>query len=104
MNREMRRKLKITKEQDEILSRLESGRLINAGSKVKLKYDQITSRKDWEKLNQKYKDFVETNKDKEFTVQIDEKVHNMYKLVSLEEDTMEPKFLFWVGDLLLIDT
>jgi hypothetical protein len=104
MNREMRRKLKITKEQDEIFERLRSGKLITAGSKVKLKYDQITCRKDWEELNQKYKDFVETNKDKELTVQIDEKVHNMYKLVSLEEDTMEPKFLFWVGDLLLIDT
>lgn len=103
MNRETRRKLKITKEQSDIFDRLSSGKLINAGSKVKLKYDQITSRKDWATLNQKYKDFVEENKDKEFTVQIDEKIHNMFRLVSLEEDTTEPKLLFWVGDLMLID-
>lgn len=103
MNRETRRKLKITKEQSDIFDRLSSGKLINAGSKVKLKYDQITSRKDWATLNQKYKDFVEENKDKEFTVQIDEKIHNMFRLVSLEEDTTEPKLLFWVGDLTLLD-
>ena len=54
-------------------------------------------------MNQRYKNFVETNKDNELTVQIDEKVHNMYKLVSLVEDTTEPKFLFWVGDLILLD-
>ena len=104
MNRETRRKLKITKEQADIFERLKEGRSINAGSKVKLKYDQIVSRKDWAALNQKYKDFVETNKDGEFTVQIDEKIHNMFKLVSLEEDTMEPKFLFWVGDLEMVKT
>ena len=103
MNRETRRKLKITKEQADIFDRLSQGKLIEAGSRVKLKYDQIVSRKDWEKLNQKYKNFVEENKDNEFTVQIDEKVHNMYKLVSLKEDPTEPKFLFWVGDLILLD-
>jgi hypothetical protein len=103
MNRETRRKLKITKEQADIFDRLSSGKLINAGSKVRLKYDQITSREDWATLNQKYKNFVEANKDSEFTVQIDEKIHNMYKLVSLAEDTTEPKFLFWVGDLILLD-
>jgi hypothetical protein len=103
MNRETRRKLKITKEQADIFDRLSSGKLINAGSKVRLKYDQITSREDWATLNQKYKNFVEANKDNEFTVQIDEKIHNMYKLVSLAEDTTEPKFLFWVGDLILLD-
>lgn len=103
MNRETRRKLKITKEQAEIFDRLSQGRLIDTGSKVKLKYDQITSREDWATLNQKYKDFVEANKDKEFTVQIDEKLHNMFRLVSLEEDTTDPRLLFWVGDLILLD-
>jgi hypothetical protein len=103
LNRAQRRKLKITKEQADIFDRLSQGELISAGSKVRLKYDQIVSRKDWETLNKKYKDFVETNKDIEFTVKIDENVHDMYKLVSLEEDTTEPKFLFWVGDLILID-
>ena len=103
MNRETRRKLKITKEQADVFDRLAQGKLIAAGSKVKLKYDQIVSRKDWATLNQKYKDFIETNKDGEFTVQINEKIPDTFKLISFEEDVTEPKFLFWVGDLLLLD-
>ena len=104
MNRATRRKLKVTKEQGDIFDRLASGELISAGSKVKLKYEQITTRKDYESLAQKYKDFIESRKDDIFTVVIDEKIHNMFKLVSLEEDTMEPKFLFWVGDLEMVKT
>ena len=106
MNRETRRKLKISKDEADVFDRITSGDfdLIHAGSKVKLKYDQMVARKDWASLNKKYKDFVESNKEKELTVVIDEKVHDMFKMVSLEENTMEPKFLFWVGDLIPVVT
>jgi len=106
LNRETRRKLKITKEQADVLERLRKNRedehVFKDGEKVKLNYEQIVKRNDWEKLNQKYKKFVEESKDSILTIQIDEIVHNKYKLISFKEDTMEPKFLFWVGDLLIL--
>jgi predicted RNA-binding protein with TRAM domain len=111
INREERRKRGLTKEQAETLEyylKLENtpdDKLIDNGSKVKFKYEQITSEKDWVRKSEKYRTFVEENKDKEFTVLIENtKIHNKYKLVSLVEDETDPKWLFWVGDLQRIDT
>jgi hypothetical protein len=110
INREERRKRGLTKEQAELLEyywKLENTPnepLIDDGVKVKFKYEQIVSGADYKHLAQKYRDFIEENKDKEFTVLIeDTKIHNKYKLVSLVEDETDPKFLFWVGHLELID-
>jgi len=110
INREERRKRGLTKEQAEMLEyylKLENtpdDKLIDAGSKVKFKYEQIINGVDYKRLSQKYKDFVEKNKDKEFTVLIENtKIHNKYKLVSLVEDKTDPKWLFWVGDLIRVD-
>jgi predicted RNA-binding protein with TRAM domain len=110
INREERRKRGLTKEQAETLEyylKLENtpdDKLIDNGSKVKFKYEQITSEKDWVRKLEKYRTFVEENKDKEFTVLIEDiKVHNKYKMVSLVEDETDPKWLFWVGDLIRVD-
>lgn len=111
INREQRRKMKWTKEQADayeyykMLENTPDEMLIDAGSKVKLKYEQIVGRKDYSKMRSDYKEFVEENKEKEFTILIsDDKIHNKYKLVSLEEDTKDPKWLFWVGDLVRTGT
>ena len=40
------------------------------------------------------------NKDTVFTVEYDEKYKNKPSLVCLKEDTTDPKWLFWVGDLI----
>lgn len=102
MNRKMRRSLKITKEQSDILDKLSSGEMLECGSKVKLKYNQIIARKDWDKLSKNYKTFVEENKDVEFTIE-ETDAKNLFKMVSLREDTTDPKWLFWVGDLILLE-
>jgi len=105
INRAQRRKMKMTNAQADayeyylMIQDTPDELLIGAGSKVKIKYEQIMKRKDYPIMHSDYKKFVETNKETEFTVLIDEKVHNKYKMVSLKEDVKEPRWLFWVGDL-----
>ena len=71
------------------------------GDKVKIDYVGITSRVDYDKRRPEYRTFIEENKDKIFTVLYDEKYRNNPWLVSLEEDTTEPKWLFTTSDLIL---
>ena len=67
--------------------------------KVNLNYKRITSEKDYFKRQKKYRKFLEENKDKVFTVEYDRN-HPDGKLVCLEEDTTEPKWLFTSYDLI----
>ena len=71
------------------------------GDKVKLDYDKITSIPDYTNRKPEYRNFIETNKDKVFTVKYDDKYRNNPWLVSLEEDTTEPRWLFTTSDLIL---
>lgn len=71
------------------------------GDKVTLDYLGITSRVDYDKRRPEYRNFIEENKDKIFTVKYDEKYRNNPWLVSLEEDTTEPRWLFTTSDLIL---
>ena len=71
------------------------------GDKVKIDYKSITSRVDYEKRRPEYRNFIEENKDVVFTVKYDEKYRNNPWLVSLEEDTTEPRWLFTTSDLIL---
>ena len=71
------------------------------GDKVKIDYLGITSRIDYDKRRPEYRNFIEENKDKIFTVKYDEKYRNNPWLVSLEEDTTEPRWLFTTSDLIL---
>lgn len=71
------------------------------GDKVKFNYEGIVSRVDYEKRRPEYRDFIEQNKNTIFTVKYDEKYRNNPWLVSLEEDTTEPRWLFTTSDLIL---
>ena len=73
------------------------------GDKVKIDYLGITSRADYERRRPEYRDFIENNKDTVFTVKYDEKYRHNPWLVSLEEDTTEPRWLFTTSDLILIE-
>ena len=71
------------------------------GDKVKINYESITSRIDYEKRRPEYRNFIEENKNNIFTIKYDEKYRNNPWLVSLEEDTTEPRWLFTTSDLIL---
>lgn len=65
------------------------------GDKVRLKYDYITSREGYATKSEKYKQFIEDNKDKIFTVEYDANHLDNPIIVALKEDDSEPKWLFW---------
>lgn len=69
------------------------------GDKVTLNYKQITSRKDWKRKLPNYKNWVNENKDRVFTISKGEKYN---EFVTFKEDTSEEKWLFWVGDLVKV--
>ena len=71
------------------------------GDKVKIDYESIISRVDYDKRRPEYRNFIEENKNAIFTVKYDEKYRNNPWLVSLEEDTTEPRWLFTTSDLIL---
>lgn len=67
--------------------------------KVKINYKRIVSEKDYLKRQKKYRKFLEENKNKVFTVEYNRN-HPDGKMVCLEEDTTEPKWLFTSYDLI----
>ena len=69
------------------------------GTKVKLKAEQILQQGN---LNEKYREWVEANKDKVFTCEKDSTLPNDSKRVVLKEDESNPKWLFHVTDLELV--
>ena len=69
------------------------------GTKVKLKAEQILQQRD---LNEKYREWVEANKDKVFTCEKDPTLPNDSKRVVFKEDENNPKWLFHVTDLELV--
>ena len=73
------------------------------GDKVKLNIEQIKSYSNWAAFNPQYREFVENNTDVIFTVEYDKTHEKTPFLVCLKEDTGEPKFLWWDGDLLVLD-
>lgn len=68
------------------------------GDKVTLNIEAVKARKNYERMSPKYKEFVEASEGVVFTVRIERTGSN---IVSLAE---EPKWLFWSGDLLRVDT
>lgn len=67
------------------------------GAKVKLNLELIKSRKNYERMSPKYKEFIEadTAEPKEYTAHVESS-----NLISLVE---EPKWLFWSGDLIVCE-
>ena len=61
------------------------------GEKVKLNVESIKSRKNYERMSDLYKEFINSNTDTIFTAHVERPT-----LISFVE---EPKWLFWCGDL-----
>lgn len=70
------------------------------GTLVKLKADQILSKK--EELSDKYIKWIEKNRDKVFTCEKDPNLPDDSKRVVLKEDENNPKWIFHVNDLELV--
>lgn len=75
------------------------------GEKVVLDLERIKSYPDWKEMRKDYREWVEAHEGEIFTVEFDpEKKKNSTLDVSywvqLVEDTTEPKWLFWAGDLI----
>lgn len=74
------------------------------GTKVKLNYESLTSEPTYPKKVNRYREFVENNKDKIFTVKYDEKYKDRPVLVSFAEDTNEVKWLWHCeSDLIVVE-
>lgn len=76
---------------------------IAEGTKVKLNIDKIKAHPMWKRMREGYKDFVNKGVDKIFTVEYDKGKENNPSLVCLKEDTNTPKWLFFVGDLVIVE-
>lgn len=68
---------------------------LKEGDKVKLDVKKITESKDYQKLNPKYQEFVESNIDTIFTAHLEQR-----GLISLIE---QPEWLFWGGNLIKVE-
>jgi hypothetical protein len=75
---------------------------IPEGAKVKINYDEILSRPNYNKLRPEYREFVEKNKDKIFTVKYDEKYKEQPYLVCLKEDDTPLKWLWEISTDLIV--
>jgi len=110
MNREQRRKL-IKEFEKTGLTSAQAKRLLEIheapdlkgnlkeGDRVKLNLKSIQEHPDWHTMNPKWKQFVEDNKDVVFTVEYDKDKKDNPSMVCLTEDTTDPKWLWYVGDL-----
>ena len=95
---------KIKSIKDVVNGKLDDVYTIPEGTKVKLNYENIINEPDYTKKVKAYREFVENNKNKIFTVQYDEKYKNKPILVSLKEDTNEIKWLWYCEtDLIVLD-
>lgn len=77
------------------LDKLSLPKQFNEGDRVKLDVEKITSRKDYERLNPKYREFVESNRDTVFTAHLERDT-----LISFVE---QPEWLFWSGILIKVE-
>jgi predicted ribosome-associated RNA-binding protein Tma20 len=72
---------------------------IQEGTKVKLNVKAIQSDRNYSRMTDQYKAFVEEHKDTIFTVEYDEKFGKEPKIVMLKEDISDPKYYWWIGEL-----
>ena len=78
------------------------GLSIPEGSKVQFKVDKMKRHPDWNRLDERYRTFIEDNVDTIFTVEYDEQYQREPLWVCLKEDTSPTKWLFYIGDLKVI--
>lgn len=64
------------------------------GDKVRLNVELIKSRKNYSRMAERYKEFVESSEDTVFTAHVERE--NMISVVE------QPRWLFWSGDLVKV--
>lgn len=88
------------------VSKEEAERILNlknefeVGDKVKINYEKIMNSKISNGLSERYKSFLEENKDKVFTLNRDEKHKSFFVF---DEDSSEVKWLWYGGDLIKVE-
>lgn len=97
MNRRKRRKMKY------LIEDVDNQKIIPEGTKVKLNIKEIKSHPNYKNLVDKYHDFIDSAQDKIFTVEYDANKKDKPLVVCLKEDASVPKWLFWVGELEVVD-
>ena len=75
---------------------------ITPGTKVKINAQQIQSYPGYTKMREEYKAYVEEHKDDVFTAIADAKHPDMKTMCVFEEDETDPKWLWWLGDLIVV--
>lgn len=77
---------------------------LNPGDKVKLNMAAIKADPDYNRLVPKRRLFVESNSDTIFTVEYDPRHTNNPSIVCLAEDETDPKWLWYTGHLMKVET
>ena len=108
MNRAQRRTLKKnSKKIDKTINSMRDvqgqvnreGLSIPEGTRVQFNLEKMKAHPDWNRLEQRYRDFVEQNADTIFTVEYDKQYPKEPLWVCLAEDPNPIKWLFYIGDL-----
>ena len=73
------------------------------GDKVKLNVEKIRQHPAWNDMQPAYKEFIECNAGVVFTVEYDENHSTKPNIVALKETAEDEKWLFFDGDLLVLD-
>jgi hypothetical protein len=80
----------------------EQNTILPEGTKVKLDVDSIKSQPDYKRLVPEYRKWVDVHADKVMTVEYDEYHKDNPIIVCLAEDETDPKWEFWVGELIVV--
>ena len=74
------------------------------GDKVMIDLESIKRDADYPRFTDKYKEWIHAHADDVFTVVFDERHRDLPVVVSLQEDTSDPKWLFWTGNLKAVES
>lgn len=113
LDREQRRKLKLSMKESVVLTdlinmatvkkTLDDWKPIAEGTKVKLNMEKIKEDVNYPRLTDKYKTWIDDNQDKTFTVEYDPKHQKDPQLLCLKENVEPVKWLFFEGDLIVLE-
>lgn len=78
-------------------------KFLKEGDKVKLNISQITSHPDWKAKRAQFKEWVQNHRDMVLTVEYDKNHTKNPAIVCVREDETDPKWLFWEGDLDVVE-
>ena len=67
------------------------------GDKVMLDVVKMSNDPDWVNMKEEYRNFVEANANRVFTLAKEARVSGPFSFVSMEEDETDPRWLFFTG-------